>query len=600
MAWQAGEGGQMGRIRTLSPDLVSLISAGEVIDGPWSVVKELIENSLDAASKHIDIEIVKGGTAAIRVSDNGSGITKDDLRLCGLRHSTSKIMAKNDLESIATFGFRGEALASMVAVADVEITSRSSNEETGMKVVSRAGEHRIYTHASRPQGTTVEVSNLFSHVPARKKHLSSPKTEGQRVVDVVLRHAILRPDVGFRLIRDGQTVLDCPPQAARDRVNAIWGTDVAKNLMEVDYIKDETRVTGFVARPPISRGNRSREYFYVRGRPIEDGQLSGALESTYSSLLMRGRYPIAALDISLDISRIDVNVHPTKREVRIAGIEEVKAAVKEAAREVLVLETPPEETAFVLSSKARVVSGPPGVVAQEISEIAEHSHAESSAVDALVEADTLEATAIAETYETMQVPTLGGVFRIIGQLQNLYILLEFEDGLVLVDQHAAHERVMYERLRRVLDSGAMPVQELLEPIVLRLERGDCERVLELVQPLDRLGYTVASFGGNEVLVSTLPDVLGHQVSDKEVLAIVDEILDLGEDHTSEHFMDDLVKLTACHAAIRAGQPLSTEEIRNLLTTMASTPNRYNCPHGRPTIVRITSDELKKRFGRVQP
>ncbi len=588
----------MGNIKTLSPDLVSLISAGEVIDGPWSVVKELIENSLDAGAKHIDIEIKNGGIDSIKVSDNGSGITKTDIRLCGLRHSTSKIASKTDLESITTYGFRGEALASMAAVADVEITSRSSNEDIGTRLVSRTAEHRTYSDASRPPGTTVEVTNLFDRVPARKKHLASPKTEGQRVVDVVMRHAVARPDVGFRLIKDGQSAIDCPPQSARDRVATIWGPDVARNLVDVDSVRDETRVRGFLARPPVSRGNRSHEYFYIRGRPIEDGQLSAALESVYSSLLMRGRYPVSALDISLDTTRVDVNVHPTKREVRIADIEEVKAALKGAAREALALETPPKEPAFVLNTG--VVSESITPASRKASKHADRSHAKPLLTDTLVEADTLKVPAVVRTDDTMQILALGGVFRIIGQLQNLYVLLEFEDGLVLVDQHAAHERIMYERLRRELDSGPMPVQELLEPIVLRLEHGDSDRVLELAQPLNTLGYTLASFGGNEVLISTLPDVLGHQVSDNEVMAIIDEILDLGEEHASKHFMDDVVKLTACHAAIRAGQPLSIDEIRDLLTSMASTPNRYNCPHGRPTIVRITSDELEKRFGRVQP
>jgi DNA mismatch repair protein MutL len=588
----------MGKIKTLSPDLVSLISAGEVIDGPWSVVKELIENALDAGAKHIDVEIKNGGIDSIKVSDNGSGITKTDIRLCGLRHSTSKVAAKSDLESIATYGFRGEALASMAAVADVEITSRSASEDIGTRLVSRASELRTYSDASRPQGTTVEVTSLFERVPARKKHLASPKTEGQRVVDVIMRHAIARPDIGFRLIKDGQTTIDCPPQSAKDRVAAIWGADVAKNLVDIDFVSDETRVRGFLARPPVSRGNRSHEYFYVRGRPIEDGQLSGALESVYSSLLMRGRYPVSALDVSLDATRVDANVHPTKREVRISDMEEVKTALKSAAREALALETPPKEPAFVLDREAAPESTK--AASRMGSKRTDRSHAASVLTDTLVEADTLRVPPISKTDDTMQIPALGGVFRIIGQLQNLYVLLEFEDGLVLVDQHAAHERVMYERLRRELDSGPMPIQELLEPIVLRLEHGDSDRVLELAQPLNALGYTVASFGGNEVLISTLPDVLGHQVSDNDVLAIIDEILELGEEHVSKHFMDEVVKLTACHAAIRAGQPLNIEEIRDLLTSMAGTPNRYNCPHGRPTLVRITSDELEKRFGRIQP
>jgi len=592
----------MGRIRTLSQDMISLISAGEVIDGPWSVVKELIENSLDAGATHIDVEIKNGGIDSITVSDNGWGIAKDDMEFCGLRHSTSKLARREDLDAIATYGFRGEALASMAAVADVQIVTRSHEEELGTRLVSRVGERRVLSEASRPHGTTVEVTHLFSRVPARKKHLASPKTEGQRVADVVLRHAIARPDIGFRLLKDGQAEMDCPPkQQARDRVAALWGGDVAKNLVEVNLARAGMSVRGFAARPPVSRGNRSHEYFYVRGRPVEDSHLSGAIESVYSSLLMRGRYPLAALDISLDASRIDANVHPTKREVRILGIDEVVALAKDAVRAALAVETPPKEPAFVLSP-GRDESLEPPLFSSSRQRISSRERVRETPLttNVLLEADTLEVPYAEKKEDTMQIPALGGLFRIIGQLRNLYVLLEFEDGLVIVDQHAAHERVMYELLRRDLNSGPIPVQELLEPIVLRLEHRDAERVLELAEPLERLGYTVASFGGNEVLVSTLPDVLGHRASEMEVTAIVDEILDLGVEHPSEHFMDDVVKITACHSAIRAGQPLSIEEMRNLLTAMANTPNRYNCPHGRPTIVRIGSQELEKRFGRIQP
>jgi DNA mismatch repair protein MutL len=422
------------------------------------------------------------------------------------------------------------------------------------------------------------------------------------VVDVVLRHAIARPDIGFRLLKDGQTEMDCPPnQQARDRVAALWGGDVAKNLVEVGHAQAGMSVKGFAARPPVSRGNRSHEYFYVRGRPIEDSHLSGAIESVYSSLLMRGRYPLAALDISMDASRIDANVHPTKREVRISGIDEVVALVKDAVRAALAVETPPEEPAFVLSpERDESLEAPLSSSSRQRISSRERVREAPLTTDILLEADTLELPYAAKKEDTMRIPALGGLFRIIGQLKNLYVLLEFEDGLVIVDQHAAHERVMYEMLRRNLNSGPIPVQELLEPIVLRLEHRDAERVLEVAEPLERLGYTVSSFGGSEVLVSTLPDVLGHRASEREVMAIVDEILDLGVEHPSEHFMDEVVKITACHSAIRAGQPLSIEEMRNLLTTMANTPNRYNCPHGRPTIVRISSQELEKRFGRIQP
>ncbi|RDE15617.1 MAG: hypothetical protein C4K49_05970 [Candidatus Thorarchaeota archaeon] len=592
----------MGRIRVLSPDMVSFISAGEVIDGPWSIVKELVENSLDAAATHIDIEIRGGGIDSVVVSDNGHGIAHDDVPMCVRGHSTSKVRNREDLDTIATYGFRGEALASIAAVADLHILTRTADEEMGSKLVSRVGEAPKITNASRPNGTTVEVTHLFARIPARKKQLGTPKTEGQRVVDVVMRHAMPRFDVGFRLVKDGEVIIDCPPeQSPRDRAVAAWGAEVAPHLAEVYFTKDSITIKGFLARPLVTRGTRAREYLSVHKRPVEDMRLSTAVESAYSTLLMRGRYPVCVLDISLDPLRVDVNVHPTKREVRIKDAEEVASAVRESVRRVLL---EPQPSTFGQGPED-ILAGPslePFLMEEESEKPSSLSSSANRqpTTDAfrLVEGVSLEGVTSETSDDIIRVPTLGGTFRIVGQVHNLYVVLELQEGLLIIDQHAAHERVMYERLRRQMNSGAMPVQELLEPIVLRLQHTDAENVLGLSDVLERMGYSVSGFGGNEILVTTLPDVLGYQVSEKEVTSIVDEILAIGVDHASEHFMDEIVKITACHSAIRAGQPMSKDEIRNLLVAMASTPNRYSCPHGRPTILRISVQELEKKFGRI--
>lgn len=592
----------MGRIRVLSPDMVSFISAGEVIDGPWSVVKELIENSLDAAATHIDVEIKGGGIDSIVVSDNGHGMAHDDMPLCTRGHSTSKVRNREDLDTIATYGFRGEALASIAAVADLHIVTRAADEEIGSKLVSRVGETPNISSASRPNGTTVGVTDLFARIPARKKQLGTPKTEGQRVVDVVMRHAMPRFDVGFRLIKDGEVILDCPPeQSPRDRAAATWGAEVAPHLAEVHFTKDSITIKGFLARPLVTRGTRAREYFSIHNRPVEDMRLSTAVESAYSTLLMRGRYPVCVLDISLDPMRVDVNVHPTKREVRIKDAEEVASAVRESVRRVLLEPQPstfgqaPEDTLAEPSLEPFLMeeeTEKPGVLSSSA------DRHPTTAAFSLLEGVSLEGVTGETGDDIVRVPALGGTFRIVGQVHNLYVVLEFQNGLLIIDQHAAHERVMYERLRRQVNSGALPVQELLEPIVLRLQHTDAENVLELADVLEKMGYSISGFGGNEILVKTIPDVLGHQVSETEVISIVDEILGIGADHASEHFMDEIVKITACHSAIRAGQPLSKDEIRNLLVAMANTPNRYSCPHGRPTILRVSTQELEKRFGRI--
>ncbi|MGY5862732.1 MAG: DNA mismatch repair endonuclease MutL, partial [Candidatus Thorarchaeota archaeon] len=335
----------MGRIRILADDLVSLISAGEVIENPASIVKELIENALDANATNIDIRISEGGMESIIISDNGSGILKEDCPICTLRHSTSKIGRREDIDVILTYGFRGEALASIAAVADLAITTRHVDEKIGTRLVSRAGEIPAQTDVSRPQGTTVEVTSLFERVPARRKHLSTPRVESQRILETTMKHAIIRNDVGFQLTNDNKVIIDCPPgQNAETRVLSLWGSDIAESLVDVTLTDQGVTVSGFIARPPMSRGNRAREYFSVRKRPIEESKLSNAVETAYSTLLMKGRFPICALDIDVDIARVDANVHPTKREVRIQDIDSVTEVVKDAVKTVLADVKPPDVT----------------------------------------------------------------------------------------------------------------------------------------------------------------------------------------------------------------------------------------------------------------
>ncbi len=582
----------MTRIRVLDDDLVSLISAGEVIENPSSVVKELIENSLDAEASLIDIEIERGGLSKILVSDNGEGIEKDDLTISILRHSTSKISSKSDIDRIKTYGFRGEALASMSAVADIQILSSVSDKTVGAKLTARAGEKPIVTDASRPRGTTVIVEDLFARVPARKKHLGSPGHEGMKVNEVVMRHAAVRNDVGFRLVRDGQTAIEVPPnQDWCDRISDIMGQEIGQNLVQVNHEGKRVRIQGFVARPPISRGNRSREFFYVLGRPIEEESLSKAVEAAYATLLMRGRYPVCVLDISLEATDVDANVHPTKKEVRVTDLHEIAKTLRIAVRRVLHQDEIPHSLGMPHGDRGN------GTI--------RHSTTSSGSVrglmknnQPLVEHQTLlDDPEIGLQDEVMELGPLGGSFRIIGQVMNLYILLETDDGILVVDQHAANERVMYERFRREANEGSIGIQEMLEPIVLQLSTTDVERILEVADDLAEIGYDISFFGGNEVLISAVPEILGRSVSEEDMVALMDQILDIGSDHATEHFMDELVKVTACHNAIRSGQPLNNEEIRALLVELARTQDRYSCPHGRPTLFKITAAELEKRFRR---
>ncbi|MDF1539981.1 MAG: DNA mismatch repair endonuclease MutL [Candidatus Thorarchaeota archaeon] len=580
----------MGKIRILDDSIVSLISAGEVIENPSSIVKELIENALDAGATNIEIQIEKGGIDSIIVSDNGEGIEKEDCLVCTLRHSTSKIAKREDIDSILTYGFRGEALASIASVADLEIVTRYKKEEIGTRIKSRAGQIPDISRASRPAGTTVEVSQLFRNVPARRKHLSEPRVESQRVLDSVIKHAIIRNDIGFRFIRDEKVILDCPSgQTPMDRALILWGPDTASSLIEIKRKKMGISIEGFIGEPSVSRGNRGRELFSVRNRPIEDQALSAALEAAYSSLLMRGRYPVCSLDIDVDVSKVDANVHPTKREVRIQDFDLVRNVLRDVLTNAL-QDSKPMEIPETLEGIVEIES-----VDTQIFQDASSARSDGRAL--LLE-ETMLVKPVSSAEPDLNIEDLGSIFNILGQVNMVYIVAATEGGLVMVDQHAAHERILYEQLRKQVNDGTVVVQELLEPIVLKLGLGDAEKILALDETLETLGYTIGSFGGNEVLVSTIPEILGKRVSEDELVALVDRILDIGEKDAVEQFMDELVKVTACHSAIRSGQKIGHEESKRLIFNLFETDAKYQCAHGRPSIIRITKQELDERFGRT--
>ena len=589
----------MGKVRVLAEDLVTLISAGEVIENPSSIVKELIENSLDAGADMIDIAINEGGIRSIVVSDNGSGIMREDCAICLLRHSTSKINTKEDIDEISTYGFRGEALASITAVADIKITTQTDDEETGSTVIVRFGEEPSVVEASRPMGTTIEVTDLFKNIPARRKHLSEVRVESQRIQEVIMKQAAILPEIGFRLQRDGNTIIDCPPnQGESDRIASLWGIDIAKSLAIVDHSSGNIRITGFVATPPVSRGNRSREYFSILKRPISDERLSRAVESAYSTTLMKGQYPICALDISMELSKVDVNVHPTKREVRILDIDIVSEVVKEAVRKAFGKSNDVLETVTLQSSLDETIETVSVESIAELSQIQpKQTHQEQISAALLVE-QTILAPSSEEGEEDSEIDFLSGVFKIIGQMHDLYILLESEEGLLIVDQHAAHERVLYEQLRIEVNQDRVAVQELLEPFILSLSPKDAEQIVGLAETLEDIGFTITSFGGNEVSISTLPEILGRVASETELLALVDRILDLGSKEAKDTFMDNIVKVTACHSAVRAGQSLSTEEIRDIITELSTTKSKFNCCHGRPSMIRIRKEDIDRSVGRM--
>lgn len=588
----------MGRVEVLSEALVSLISAGEVVENPSSIVKELIENSLDAGADSIEIETKGGGVDYISVSDNGTGILRDDCEVVLHRYSTSKISKREDIDAIQTYGFRGEALASIAAVAEVKITTQSSEEEIGSRINSRYGEQPVVTDTARPPGTRVEVFNVFEMVPARRKHLGSARAENYQISEIVAKHAIARPDVGFRFLRDGEMLVDCPPnQEETERIAHIWGKEIAEALIPVNLQKDGIAVSGYVAKPPVSRGNRSRECFSVLKRPIHDTRLSEALESSFHSLLMKGRYPICVIDISLDRSNVDVNVHPTKREVRILDMDATLSVLRDAVRNSLIGK--PQVSSD--SSLDEFYGEDAIAVAPEVSALqTKDGGLERPPIDSVqvLEQTILDSGQIADAHSVVEF--LSGTYRVIGQLHEMYILLESEEGLLLVDQHAAHERILYEEIRNDIEEDAIHVQELLEPIVLSLGTNEAEMVLGLKEVLYRIGYTVESFGGNEIAISSVPAVFETRTGAAELMSFVGRAIEVGHQVAKETLLDEIAKLTACHSAIRAGQSLTHEQMADIIVQLAKLPRKHNCCHGRPSMVRLKRDDIDRSVGRLGP
>jgi DNA mismatch repair protein MutL len=396
-----------------------------------------------------------------------------------------------------------------------------------------------------------------------------------------MKHAIIRNDIGFRYIKDDELILDTPAnQSNEDRVLDLWGLDIAKSLVEINHYEGTSRISGFIIRPPTSRGNRQREYFSIRKRPIEDKRMSQVIESAYSTMLMTGRYPIFALDIEIDVERVDANVHPTKREVRVQDIDDIIEMLHRIVSEALQppLETEPTHLQDFTSETLteRIPSEQiPGRERQTV----------------IIEQGLLDSRPIVTHEEG-----LGGVFRILGQVNDLYLLIELDNDLVIIDQHAAHERILYEMLRETVNKSTVIVQELLEPIVIRLDSTTVEQILEVSEILEEVGYSISEFGGNEILISSLPEVLNRRTTENDLIALVDTITQLGTG-AKDKFMDDIVKVTACHAAFRAGETLDNEQIRKLIVDLSKTTSKNYCCHGRPSMVRVTRVELDKRFGR---
>jgi len=601
-------------IRQLDDTAINRIAAGEVVERPASAVKELVENAIDAGATRIDISYADGGKSLIRVSDDGCGMNAQELPLALARHATSKIDG-TDLLNIRTFGFRGEALPSLGAVGRLTITSRAPGHDAVSLSVEGGTTGRIRPAALRA-GTVVELRDLFYATPARLKFMRTDRAEAQAITDIVKRLAMAEPFIGFTL-RDvsgggeGRITMRADAQtgdlfdALHGRLAGILGVDFAENALPIDAQRDDLHLTGYAALPTYSRGSATSQFFFVNGRPVRDKLLIGALRGAYADFLSRDRHPVVALFVDCDPQLVDVNVHPAKAEVRFREPGVVRGLIVSALRHALAnaghraSTTVANATLGAMQPETwRENSTGPLYRAERSSQTSVYGlpsqspmpgFAESLAPSGLVDQITMEAQ-----------PGIGdhplGAAR--AQVHENYIIAQSAAGLVIVDQHAAHERLVYEKLKTQLSENGVASQALLIPEVVELGENDAAALLEIASELAKLGLVIEPFGGGAIAVQETPAILGVVDCKKMLVDILDELADMGSSQTVQSQIDAILSRVACHGSVRSGRIMRADEMNALLRDMENTPHSGQCNHGRPTYVELKLGDIERLFGRT--
>jgi DNA mismatch repair protein MutL len=606
-------------VRRLDPVLVDRIAAGEVIERPAAAVKELIENALDAGATRIDVAIEAGGRRLIRVIDDGCGMDESDLALAVERHATSKI-PDGDLTNIATLGFRGEALPSIAAVADLTIDTRAARAPHGFSIRVEAGERRGLAASNWPRGTRIEARDLFAATPARLKFLKSDRTETAAVVDVVKRLAMAHPHTRFALAADDGALFDYPAFGAdasglARRIAQVLGEEFRANAFEIAAERGDARLSGLAGLPTYHRGNAQWQYVYVNGRPVKDKLFSGAIRAAYMDFLAHDRYPALALFIVCDPRSVDVNVHPAKAEVRFSDPGLVRGLVVGALKQALVEKSHRSSSASartaidMLSRSARpgsssgYVASPPANWDVRRSPAAPAGFSDRGQAGFDVGAPSVDArpheTALSvdEPWPGVEAAEAAPLGAARAQLHETYIIAQTHDGLVIVDQHAAHERLVYEKLKRQRAENGVARQILLIPVVVDLDETRMNALAPAFEELAALGLVLESFGPGAVLVRETPSILGDIDHKRLVADIADLLAEDGDARGLSRRLDHVLATCACHHSVRAGRRLSAAEMNALLRDMETTPGAGQCNHGRPTYVELKLADIEKLFGR---
>jgi DNA mismatch repair protein MutL len=635
----------MNRIRLLPEHVANQIAAGEVVERPASVVKELVENSLDAQARHITVDVQAGGRSVIRVTDDGLGMSRDDALLCLERHATSKIARAEDLSAISTMGFRGEAVPSIASVSRFVLTTRERDtaNPAATQIVINGGKVVEVRAAGSPAGTSVEVRQLFFNLPARRKFLRSEETEYAHIHHYLTLAALAYPEVAFTFTKDGRLVWQLPVTnqtgipAVRERMRALFANET--ELLPVDFsttIADRDddgdldvrlALRGLIGKPGVSRAARDEQFVYVNRRPVENRGINFALAEGYHTALMKGRFPVCCLFLEIDPAAVDVNIHPSKREVKFHREKTVRQLVSQAIRQTLLAfhttSSPsaaapaPAKSAEPAPARSTTETAPPRPV-----EFPQFTAFTATALDipsqpvlpksAATPAPEQQEIAPARTEvqplprqpeqkpaaSATTVPLLAVPMRLVGVIGRLYVLLESDKGLVLMDQHAAHERILFEQMLSRLEQGSAPSQRLLLPETVEVSIRDAHFLQELLPTLNRLGVGLSEFGERTFLLDALPPFVKLADARRFTLGLIDELKAAGQEVNALRLGEHTVAKTVCRHAVKANDPLSGPELENLVRELRLCAMPYTCPHGRPTLIEVSYRELEKKFGRL--
>ena len=577
-------------IRLLTPDVSSKIAAGEVVERPASVVKELVENALDARASEISIEVRTGGVEYIRLADNGEGIAADEVELAFQRFATSKLSGPPDLEAISTLGFRGEALPSIAAVSNVSLVTRTASQDTGTRVDVADGQIVNRQPEGTAPGTAVTVRHLFRNFPARRKFLRSTATEASRIQTQTSRYMLAYPGVSFQLSLDGTNVLSSSGSGdLREVVSDVYRARVANEMLELireqpDDQDPHTVPSGLIGPPTLTRANRSHINIFVNGRWVENRMLSYALQEAYSGFLIERRFPVAVLNIDIPYDDVDVNVHPSKTEVRFHREGLVFSALQQAVRHTLTTHSPVPEIGRAPVSASTLTTRP---------------HSRSLRATGHEDASGHRTAAEAPEHPPYPQPLVPQkalpVLRVLGQVRTTYITAEGPDGVYLIDQHAAHERVLFERVRTETLSQPQPVQSLMEPVTVELDSRQRELVESHAELIAQMGFQAEAFGPRTHILRGVPSLLSDGDPAQRFLDVLDLMADGGGFQSWE---ERAAYSIACHGAIRAGKTLTHQEMSELIRQLESCDQPHTCPHGRPTMIHLSSARLEREFGRT--